>query len=222
MPEHDHIAEWTFSMGLELSTESNAIPVKINKVKGSYTAHEMKQRLPAPELTGKVFKLNNVSSGRRLQQADPDNGPTMELGGMFKQGYSIGLALADIMPVLPEEPIALGSHWITEHTTRSIEGWAWASGLVQSNHTVTAIDHHGGHSVVSVTTTASGRLGAVEGGRLYSGDGTLERTSNWRFDATNGQLLSVSMQQSTNGINTLPQGEVSVQQLTKVEFTLLP
>ena len=217
--EHDHIAERTFSLDLGLSTEHEGVAITINKAGSSYTAHGMKQRLPAKELTGQLFKLPRVDGGRSLQQLDADSGPVMGLGAMFEQGYSIGLALVDILPVLPEDPVTVGSSWTTQQTTQSIEGWAWASGPISNLHTVTAIEQNNGHSIASVTTTSSGQLGAVEGGRAYSGDGTLTRTSNWRFDASDGRLLSLSMEQETNGINTLPQGEVDVRQVTKVELT---
>jgi len=70
-----------------------------------------------------------------------------------------------------------------------------------------------------VTSTSKARLAKDGDGLPYSGDGTLNRTSNWRFDASDGRLLSVEMEQETSGINTLPQGKMGVQQLTKVEFT---
>ncbi len=216
---HEHIAERTISMDLKFNTAHENVDVEISKVKGSYTAHEMTQRLPAPELTGQLLKLLSTDNGRALKQAEPDEGPVMDLGGMFRKKYSIGLALTDIMPVLPQGPVGLGSTWTTEQTTRSIEGWAWASGPISNQHTVTAIDHYNGHNIVSVSSVAKGHVGAVEGGRVYSGDGTLNRTTNWRFDATDGRLLSVSMEQETSGINTLPQGEVDIRQLTIVELT---
>jgi len=89
-----------------------------------------------------------------------------------------------------------------------------------SEHTVTAIDQHNGHTIISVTSTSKAQVGKVGSGLEYSGDGDLSRTSNWQFDASDGRLLSVSMQQETSGINTLPQGAVGVRQLTKVEFAI--
>jgi len=89
---------------------------------------------------------------------------------------------------------------------------------LSSEHAVTAIDQHGDHTIVSVTSTSKAQVGKVGCGLEYSGDGQLSRISNWRFDASEQRLLSVSMQQETSGINTLPQGAVGVRQLTKVEF----
>ena len=40
-----------------------------------------------------------------------------------------------------------------------------------------------------------------------------------QFDVNDGRLLAVSMVQSTEGINILPQGEVDVRQYTKVKFS---
>ena len=106
----------------------------------------------------------------------------------------------------------------TTRPTRTLEGWAWASGTLNSQHRVTAIDENNGHTIVSVQSTATGQLGKDGKGLQYSGDGALSRTSKWRFDATDGRLLSLDMEQKTSGTNTLPQGEVEVEQRTEIEF----
>ena len=125
----------------------------------------------------------------------------------------------DILPVLPEQPVDIGSSWATSQDTRSLEGWAWAHGVLSAQHSVTAIEQLDDHTIVSVSSTAKAQLEKIEKGLEYSGEGTLERTSDWRFDVTDGRLLSVSMEQNTSGVNTLPQGEVNVRQTTKVEYS---
>ncbi len=218
---HDSIAERTFLMEFELSGEPDVVAVSINKVKGSYTAHDMTQRLPASGLKGQSFSLTRVDDGRALQRMGSDEKLAIGLGQMVGINYPIGLALVDILPVLPEAAVTVGSTWSSVQDTRSLEGWAWAAGSLSSEHTVTAIDHNDGHTIVSVTTTAQAQVVNVEGGIDYSGDGDLKRTSNWRFDATDGKLLSVSMEQHTSGMNTLPQGTMEVKQVTKVEYLAL-
>ena len=218
---HDSIAERTFQLDFEISGASDVVMFNINKAKGSYTAHDMTQRLPASGLKGQGFSLTKMDGGRRLDRNDTDEKLEIGLGQMVGLNYPIGLALADILPVLPEGPIGVGSTWMSTRDTRSLEGWAWTTGSLSSEHSVTAIEHLDGHSIVNVTSTAQAQMTDVESGVDYSGDGTLNRTSHWRFDATDGKLLSLSMQQSTSGQNTLPQGTMEVKQLTKVEFSNL-
>ena len=43
----------------------------------------------------------------------------------------------------------------------------------------------------------------------------------WTFDATDGRLLSLSMEQETEGRSIVPQGEIHIRQLTRVELTPL-
>jgi len=215
---HDSTASRSFLMDLELSETQDIVSVKINKAKGSYTAHGMTQRLPASRLAGQSITFSKLDNGHELQRTDPDNDLEIPVGQMIGADYPIGLALVDILPVLPEGPVSVGTSWTTTRDTRSLEGWAWAAGSLSSEHTVTALDKHNGHTIVSVTSTSKAQLVKDGSGLQYSGDGTLNRTSNWRFDTSDGRLLSVSMEQETSGINTLPQGEVEVRQLTKVEF----
>ena len=215
---HDSMASRSFRMDLELNEVQDAVSVKVNKAKGSYTAHGMTQRLPASKLKGQSITFSKRDIGQRLERADPGNDLEIPVGQVIGADYPIGLALADILPVLPEGPVAVGTRWSTSRDTRSLEGWAWAAGSLSSEHTVTALDKKNGHTIVSVTSTSKAQLVKDGNGLQYSGDGALNRTSNWRFDASDGRLLSVSMEQKTSGINTLPQGEVEVQQLTKVEF----
>jgi hypothetical protein len=179
------MASRSFLMNLELNEIQDIVSVKVNKAKGSYTAHGMTQRLPASKLTGQSVTLAKRENGQLLERAEPDNDLEIPVGQIIGADYPIGLALVDILPVLPEGSVAVGTRWSTSRDTRSLEGWAWATGSLSSEH-----------------------------------DGELNRTSNWRFDASDGRLLSVSMEQKTSGINTLPQGEVEVQQHTKVEFSI--
>ncbi len=216
--EHDMKASRNFLMNLELNEAQGALSVKINKAKGNYTAHGMTQRLPASKLAGQSITFSKIDNGQSFQSTDPDNDLEIPVGQVIGADYPIGLALVDILPILPQGPVSVGASWTTTRDTRSLEGWAWAAGRLASEHTVTAIDEHNGHTIISVTSTSKAQVGKVGSGLEYSGDGELSRTSNWRFDASDGRLLSVSMQQETSGINTLPQGAVGVRQLTKVEF----
>ncbi len=214
----DSIASRKFRMDLELSEAQDIVLVTVNKARASYTTHGMKQRLPASKLTGQSITFSKHDNGNALQRSDPGNDLEIPVGDVIGADYPIGLALADILPMLPEGPVSVGTTWTTSRDTRSLEGWAWAAGILDTEHTVTALDKDNGHTIVSVTSSSKGQLGKDGKGLQYSGDGALSRTSNWRFDASDGRLLSVSMRQETSGINALPQGKMGVRQLTKVEF----
>jgi hypothetical protein len=218
---HDSIAARTFQLGFEINGANDAVMFNISKARGSYTAHDMTQRLPASGLKGQSFSLAKVDDGRALQRTDSEQKLEIGLGQMVGLNYPVGLALADVLPALPESPVGVGSTWISNRDTSSLEGWAWTVGSLSTEHAVTAIEQLDGHSIVSVTSTAHAQLTDIESGIRYSGDGVLSRTSHWRFDATDGKLLSISMRQSTSGQNTLPQGTIEVKQLTVVEFSVL-
>ena len=215
---NESTASRNFFMELELSESQDIVSVKINKARGSYTAHGMTQRLPASKLAGQSITFSKLDNGHALQRTDPDNDLEIPVGQVIGADYPVGLALVDILPILPQGPVSIGTTWTSSRDTRSLEGWAWAAGSLSSEHTVIALDKDNGHTIVSVTSTSKAQLGKDGIGLQYSGDGTLNRTSNWRFDVSDGRLLSVSMEQETSGINSLPQGELEVQQLTKVEF----
>jgi hypothetical protein len=217
--QRDMPADREFNIDLEFSDAPGYTSVKINKAKASYTAHAMTQRLPVSKLLGQRFSLSKTNGDRSFQRTDPDMDLEIPVGQIIGADYPVGLALVDILPVLPEGPVTTGSTWVTLQDTRSLEGWAWATGKLKTEHAVTAIDRDNGHTVVSVTSKAHAQLGKVEGILEYSADGELKRTSNWQFDVSDGRLLSLSMFQSTTGINMLPQGEVEVRQHTKVNFS---
>jgi hypothetical protein len=217
--EHQSIASRDFLMEFELGEAPGAIAFEITRVKGSYEAHGMTQRLPSSGLKGQAFNMEKTDGNRVLQRSNSDNKLEIGTGQMIGGNYPVELALADIMPVLPEDPVALGSTWETSRDARFLEGWTWTQGRLSSEHKVTDLDEVDGHTIVSVTSTSHAQLSDVEGGVVYSGDGELKRTSKWRFDATGGRLLSVSMEQETTGINTMPQGDIDVSQKTKVQYS---
>jgi hypothetical protein len=217
--KHRSIAHRRLSMEFQLNEAPDAFAVGISKIRASYTAHDMTQRLPASGLKGQSFALEKIEDSRALQRTESDDKLQVGLGPMIGADYPVGLALADILPILPEQPVTVGSTWESSRATRSLEGWAWTEANLDSEHLVTDIDQRDGHTIVTVKSTASAKLSDVEGGVIFSGDGELTRTSSWRFDATDGHLLSVSMEQRTSGVNTLPQGDIDVRQRTKVKYS---
>ena len=217
--EHESIASRNFWMDFELTEAPGAFAFEITRVKGTYTAHDMTQRLPVSGFKGQSLQMQKSDGDRSLQRTDSDSKLEIPVGQMIAGNYPIGLALADIMPALPENPVTIGSTWESTRETRWLEGWAWTEGRLISEHKVTDLEQKGGHTIVDVISTSHAQLSDVEGGVLYSGDGELTRTSQWRFDATEGRVVSILMEQETTGINTLPQGNIDVRQTTKVEYS---
>jgi len=214
-------ADRSFLMDFEFGNSPGAFTVGISKVKGSFTAHGQTQRLPASGLKDQSFSLDRIDGDRAMQRNDSDTRLQVGLGEMIGANYPIGQALVDVLPILPEQVVTLGSTWEYTQDTRSLEGWAWVEGKLNSQHSVTAVDQLNGHTIVSVSSTAQASLADVEGGVEYIGDGKLGRNAHWKFDATAGRLISLSMEQETSGINVLPQGTFNIRQLTKVEYSTL-
>jgi hypothetical protein len=212
------VASREFSFDLMLVTEPvrSDITVTIDRAKASYEAHGMKTRLGTRHLTGKSFPLSIGAGGRQLEQSEPSAVPLIGLGQVPSDGFSIAGMLTDILPVLPEKTIAVGTTWITERPVLTLEGWGWAAGQLTSRHQVTAVEKRDDHTIVTVTTEAKASLGPTDEKQTYSG--ALKRTLKWTFDATIGSLISMTMEQTADSVSSLPQGEVPVLQVTHVEM----
>ncbi len=219
---HRPIASRNFSFDLALAMDPTTagVTVTIDHAQATYTAHDMKQRLGTRHLTGQSFSLSIADDGRRLQQTESSEVLVIDLGPPVAEGFSIASLLADTLPVLPGNTVAAGTTWSTSRRIRSLGGWAWGTGQLTSLHRVTSVNREDDHTIVTVATEAKASLDPVEEDRGFSGD--LKRTLSWTFDATEGRLLSMSMEQETEGICPLPQGESSIHQLTRVELTPTP
>ncbi len=211
--------EFSFDLTQALDRTTAAITVTIDRAKGSYTAHGQKQRLGTRHLTGQSFLLSIRKDGRQLEQDKTSEAPVIDVGPPVEDGFSIAGLLADTLPILPEGALAVGTTWTTERPVRSLEGWAWGNGRMTSRHRVTAVDRRDGHTVITVVTEAKASLGPLSSERAFSGD--LKRTLHWTFDADDGRLLSLSMEQESSGTCPLPQGETAIRQQTTVELTPL-
>ena len=210
------IADRRFSFDLTQAVDGAAVTVTIDQAKGSYSAHGQKQRLGTRHLTGRSFSLSIGNGGRQLEHNETAEAPVIDVGPPVEDGFSIAGLLADTLPILPEGALAVGTTWTTERPVRSLEGWAWGNGRMTSRHRVTAVDRRDGHAVVTVATEAEATLGAVKAERAFSGE--LKRTLSWTFDADDGRLLSLSMEQESSGSCPLPQGETDIRQQTRVEL----
>jgi hypothetical protein len=208
-----------FRLDLSFGGSGESAQVTILKAKATYTAHGMNQRLPVTKLNGQNLMLSVADGGRALRVSETDQDLEIPVGDIIGADYPIGLALVDLLPVFPQDSVSVGATWSTTRATRTLEGWAWAEGQLDIENRVTAIESENNHTIVSGKSMAKAQLGNAGAGLLYSGDGTLNRTSNWRFDATEGRLLSLSVEQTTSGLNSLPQGEVKIRQRTEAELT---
>ncbi len=217
------VAERKFTMEYELHAQlaSGSINAQLKESRASYTAHGMNQRLGTHHLVGRDFGLAIRDEGRVLQASGPGAGKGLDidLGFVTDGGYALDGALADMLPVLPENPVSVGSNWDTQRDVRTLVGWAWAQGQLDCHHQVTAVEQQENHTIVAVTSNAATTLSAVADSEQYSGDGELKRNYQWRFDATDGRLLSLSLEQESNGFSALPQGNVQIRQLTTIELS---
>ena len=210
-------ASQTIEAARELSFGLTLAPttVTIDEAKASAEAHGMNQRLNTRHLTGKTIALSIADGGRRLATAHDDDALTIDLGPMVEGGgYSLAGLLADILPVLPDKPVARGDSWTTETPLRSIEGWAWATGKLASRHRVTAIEKQGASTLVTVETEATSSLAPIEGQRAYRGE--LKRKVRWTFDATAGRLATLTLEQDTDGLSDLMEKDSKILQHTKI------
>jgi len=208
--DYSHPAERTFSMALDMQMADQAVTTTLNEISGSYTAHEMTQRLSTKHLKGKSLELTSAEDGRALAQNAREDDPRIGLGATTPQGYPISMALSDMLPVLPASAVETGSNWTTEGELNSLVGWGWINGKLVSRHTVTGINEENGNTLVNVESTAEATISdPIEDGK-YS----LTRSTNWQFNATKGQLVSLSMNEDAWAVSKLPQGNVPVHQVT--------
>jgi hypothetical protein len=207
-----------FAVDLTLAAApaGGAVTVTIDEAKGSTEAHAQRQRLGTRHLTGKSFALSFDEDGRKPVPGEAAEENTIGLGSIVPQGFPLPDALADALPILPDTPVAVGTRWTTERSIRSLEGWAWSTGKLTSRHEVTSIDERDAHAIVTVQTEAAADLGPIEGGEPCAAE--LTRTLNWTFDATDGRLLTLSVDQETEGRSTVPQGEITIRQHTLIEL----
>ena len=188
--------------------------VQMTSVKGSYNAHGMNQRLSTNHLAGQrmVFAIDGRSFEPLLA------GPDIDLGAITDGGLLPYALLADLLPVLPKRPVSLGMTWETDRPVKSLVGWAWSGGDIRYRHEITGIDSGDGRNVVHIRSIGDASLRSAAGHKGFTGEGTLQRRIDWTFDAYEGKLLSLSLQQETKGANQLPQGQVIVRQVTRIEL----
>ena len=210
-----------FSMTFDLYTtdSDDELVVELEAIRGSYNAHGMNQRLPTSHLAGTEFRL--LGDGRSFRNEVPDTEEDIAeigLGQITDGGLRPSELLASLLPVLPDGPVSVGTTWDTERSIRSLEGWAFAGGKLKRHHEASYIDQSNGRTVVSVRTRGEATLSAAAENKGFIGEGLLEQTIDWKFDASNGQLLSLIVEQEASGTNQLPQGEITVRQVTRYEL----
>lgn len=200
---------------------SNDIAITINKAGGFINVHGQTQRISGSYLTNFTFPMK-FSKDHRSLKTDPDNkAPDLDLGQSFAIGLPIGGTLVDVFPILPAAAVSVGSTWNTTNDFKILEGWSWAKGIAVNNNEVTAIDVVNGHQMVSVKTNVSAKLEDANSARPYGENGALTRTTLWMFDATDGRLVSLEINQTSNGFNHLQPSKppLAVRQETNINFS---
>jgi len=210
------MASRDFSMTFELvgADDNEDLLVTLASIRGNYTAHGMNQRLPTSHLSGDEFRL--LGDGRSFRSQE--GGGEVPLGAITDGGLRPSELLAGLLPALPDGPVSVGTTWISERSILSLEGWAWAGGNMQHHHEVTDIQQSNGRTVIHVKTHGETAIEAAEGHDGFIGIGKLARSMDWTFDADNGQLLSLSIEQEASGTNQLPQGEIPIRQIVRIDL----
>ena len=209
------LADRAFLIEFELESDAGAVAVRLAEAKGTYTAHDMTQRLPTRHLKNQSFEFTVANEGRALRQAEGAAGLVVDIGWVTPEGYPLPLVLADLLPVLPEEAVGEGYEWSAGREVNALVGWGWVRGQLNSRHTVTGIENGGGSTLVAVQTRAEAELEAT----LEGGPFSLSRELEWQFDATNGRLVSLSMTEQAEAVSKLPQGNIPVRQVTRVQLS---
>jgi len=210
------IGERDFSITFDMvdAGDNEDLLVKLASINASYTAHGMKQRLPASHLNGEEFRL--IGDGRSY--VSQDGGGEVPLGTITDGGLRPSELLAGLLPALPDGPVVVGTTWNSDRSIVSLEGWAWAGGEMQHHHEVTDIQSSDGRTVVTVRTSGEAQIEAADGHEGFVGPGTLTQRIDWTFDADSGQLLSLTDAREASGTNLLPQGEIPVRQIARYEL----
>ncbi len=217
VPSRDEaVAGRRFSLGFAVGAvdDSGRQPVELTGARASYDAHGMNQRLPATHLVGTTFTLAGGDDGFRAEGAEGE----INLGQVTDGGLVPGDLLAGLLPALPGEPLTTGSTWISKQRIETLEGWSWAGGDVVYDNEVTGIRQSGDTTIVTVSTTGRATLHAAEGRNGFVGEGALERTIEWSFEAASGRLVDYSLEQEAKGTSQLPQGEIPIRQQTRVKL----
>jgi len=210
------IGERVFSITFDMvdAGDDDELLVKLASISASYTAHGMKQRLPASHLNGEEFRLLGDGRSYKAQKGGGDVSP----GPITAGGLRPAELLAGLLPALPDGPVFVGTTWNTDRSILSLEGWAWAAGEMQHHHEVTDIQSLDGRTVVTVRTLGETQIEAADGHEGFVGLGTLTQRIDWTFDADSGQLLSLTDAREARGTNQLPQGEIPVHQIARYEL----
>ena len=214
------IGERDFSITFDMvdAGDDDELLVKLTSSSAGYTAHGMKQRLPASHLNGDEFRL--VGDGRSFKAQK--GGGEVPLGTITDGGLRPSELLAGLLPALPNGPVFVGTTWNSERSIVSLEGWAWAGGEMQHHHEVIDIQSSDGRTVVTVRTSGETQIEAADGHEGFVGLGTLTQRIDWTFDADSGQLLSLIDAREASGTNQLPQGEIPVRQIARYELLAVP
>jgi hypothetical protein len=222
VPDHPGIAGRTLSFDLAIDRDPerdvDGLVATLERARGTYTAHGMDQRLSAGHLEGQGFSLSMGAGGRELAADEPAGPPRLAMGAPVERALPLAETLSEVLPRLPAEGVGVGSEWTTERELHSLEGWSWGSGRLRSTHRVTAIEREAGRTMVSVSSRGEADLLPIEG-EAGGYRGKLSRSASWTFDASAGRLLSLAIEQETEGISPMPRGEVAVSQTTHIELT---
>jgi len=210
---NEAIASRDFSMTFDMvgAEDNEELLVTLASIRGNYTAHGMNQRLPTSHLTGGEFRL--LGDGRSFSSQEGSG--VVPLGAIIDGGLRPSELLAALLPALPDGPVSVGKTWIADRSILSLVGWAWAGGEMQLHHEVTDIRRSSGSTIIYVKTHGETAIESAEGHDGFLGFGTLARSMDWTFDAGNGQLLSLSIEQEASGTNQLPQGEIPIRQIVR-------
>ena len=216
--ENHFSRDFSFDVSTAEQQKPESILLTINKARASFSAHGQKMRQQTSHMISQSVALTVSSDGLRILPPSEKKDQAVNVQ-LVEAGFPVGRAFSELLPILPNKAINIGSRWTSEKKVHSLEGWSWLEGTIANQHTVTSIEQKHGSTLISVETLSKGNLVATAQSRKYQGEEALTQKSNWVFDATHGRLISLSVEQKTKGRSEVPQGMVIVAQTTQFNLS---
>jgi hypothetical protein len=144
--------------------------------------------------------------------------PALDTGAITGGDVDVAFLFDYAFPRLPDEPVAVGNTWRVKSTRSQIEGTVPVTTEVSTTHQLAGFETVDGIDCLKIDTRSSAVLeGAMEDTvPPWTYKGTLRGRASWYFAVEEGYLVTLTLEEVTQGATTMGGAPSPTQQNTNV------
>ncbi len=195
--------------------------VRLDSLAAVMSTPHGRQVFDTRHLVGIEFELAISERGGIPQY--PEDAPVLDMGPMMEREVSLSRLMNFGFPELPSDPVQVGDTWTTHSSRPQVEAVVHLMAEVTTEYRFAGWETVDGVDCARIEGRIAGEMEGLVGSEddpAFTYAGTLQGNATWLLDPISGTLMSMTGDETSDGVLTQGEKETPIQQITRIQIGL--